>query len=107
MKAMRPSLLPGLIAAARRNMARGASGIRLFELGRRYLDDGERPTLGLLLAGDKAPRHWRTGKAQPFRRLRRQRPKRWQSWPPPVPRRQPADARRGVRASIIPGAPPA
>jgi phenylalanyl-tRNA synthetase beta chain len=66
MKAMRPSLLPGLIAAARRNMARGASGVRLFELGRRYLDDGERPTLGILLAGDKAPRHWRTGKAQPF-----------------------------------------
>jgi phenylalanyl-tRNA synthetase beta chain len=66
MKAMRPSLLPGLIAAARRNMARGATGIRLFELGRRYLEGGERPTLAILLAGDKTPRHWRTGKAQPF-----------------------------------------
>jgi phenylalanyl-tRNA synthetase beta chain len=66
MKAMRPSLLPGLIAAARRNMARGATGVRLFELGRRYLDGGERATLAILLAGDKAPRHWRTGKAQPF-----------------------------------------
>ena len=51
MKAMRPSLLPGLIAAARRNLARGAGEVRLFELGRRYLADGERPTLGLILAG--------------------------------------------------------
>jgi phenylalanyl-tRNA synthetase beta chain len=40
--------------------------VRLFEIGRRYLPDAERPTLGLLLAGDRAPRHWRTGKAQPF-----------------------------------------
>jgi hypothetical protein len=37
MKAMRPSLLPGLLSAARRNMARGAAGLRLFEIGRRYL----------------------------------------------------------------------
>jgi phenylalanyl-tRNA synthetase beta chain len=66
MKAMRPSLLPGLIAAAARNMSRGAQSVRLFELGRRYQGERERPTLGLLLAGDKAPRHWRTGKAQPF-----------------------------------------
>jgi phenylalanyl-tRNA synthetase beta chain len=66
MKAMRPSLLPGLIAAARRNIARGATGVRLFEVGRRYLEGGERATLAVLLAGDKAPRHWRTGKAQPF-----------------------------------------
>ena len=66
MKAMRPSLLPGLIAAAHRNSARGAETIRLFEIGRRYLEDQERPTLGLLLAGDKVPRHWRTGRAQQF-----------------------------------------
>jgi len=66
MKAMRPSLLPGLLAAARRNVARGATSVRLFELGRRYLADGERPTLGVLLAGERAPRDWRSGKAQPF-----------------------------------------
>ena len=66
LKVMRPSLLPGLIAAAKRNLARGADGIRLFELGRRYLDESERPTVGLLLAGTRAPRDWRTGKAQPF-----------------------------------------
>jgi phenylalanyl-tRNA synthetase beta chain len=66
MKAMRPSLLPGLLAAARRNMARGAESVRLFEIGRRYLGHIERPTLGLLLAGDRLPRHWRSGKAQGF-----------------------------------------
>jgi phenylalanyl-tRNA synthetase beta chain len=66
MKVMRPSLLPGLLAAARRNMARGAESVRLFELGRRYLGDGEHPTLGLVLAGDRAARNWRTGKAAGF-----------------------------------------
>ncbi|MEA3058211.1 MAG: phenylalanyl-tRNA synthetase beta chain, partial [Sphingomonadales bacterium] len=66
MKVMRPSLLPGLIAAARRNLDRGASSVRLFEVGRRYLDDAEHPTLSLLLAGDKRPREWQTGNAQPF-----------------------------------------
>ena len=63
---MRPSLLPGLLAAAARNMARGASGVALFEIGRRYLADGERPTLGIVLAGDKAERNWRGGKARGF-----------------------------------------
>lgn len=66
LKAMRPSLLPGLLSAARRNIARGAESVRLFEIGRRYLADGERPTLGLVLAGERAPRHWRTGKAPGF-----------------------------------------
>ncbi|MEO8453621.1 MAG: phenylalanine--tRNA ligase subunit beta [Sphingomicrobium sp.] len=66
MKVMRPSLLPGLIAAARRNFDRGASAVRLFEIGRRYLDDAEHPTLSLLLAGEKRPRNWQSGKAQPF-----------------------------------------
>ncbi|HEY1607067.1 MAG TPA: phenylalanine--tRNA ligase subunit beta [Allosphingosinicella sp.] len=66
MKAMRPSLLPGLLAAARRNLDRGAGTVRLFEIGRRYLADGERPTLGLVLAGDCRPRDWRTGKAEDF-----------------------------------------
>jgi phenylalanyl-tRNA synthetase beta chain len=66
LRLMRPSLLPGLLAAARRNQARGADGIRLFEIGRRYLKDGEPQTLALLLAGDRQSRHWRTGKAQPF-----------------------------------------
>jgi len=63
LKAMRPSLLPGLLSAARRNADRGASAIRLFEVGRRYLAEGERPTLGLVLAGE-GTRDWRAGKGQ-------------------------------------------
>ncbi|HET9427598.1 MAG TPA: phenylalanine--tRNA ligase subunit beta [Allosphingosinicella sp.] len=66
MKVMRPSLLPGLLAAANRNMARGAESIRLFEVGRRYLGDQEHPTLALVLAGERGPRHWRSGKAGGF-----------------------------------------
>ena len=66
MKVMRPSLLPGLIGAARRNLDRGASSIRLFEIGRRYLAEAERPTATLLLAGEKHARSWQAGKAQSF-----------------------------------------
>jgi phenylalanyl-tRNA synthetase beta chain len=66
MKAMRPSLLPGLLAAARRNLARGADSVMLFEIGRRYLPEGERPTLGIVLAGNSGARHWRGGKSRGF-----------------------------------------
>jgi phenylalanyl-tRNA synthetase beta chain len=66
MKVMRPSLLPGLVRSAARNLARGISSVRLFELGRRYLADAERPTLGLILAGEAAPRDWSLGKARLF-----------------------------------------
>jgi phenylalanyl-tRNA synthetase beta chain len=71
MRAMRPSLLPGLLAAARRNADRGAAPQRLFEVGRRYLRgaDGtsEEPlTLAVLLAGEKQPRGWANGKAALF-----------------------------------------
>ena len=66
MKYMRPSMIPGLAAAARRNADRGATSIRLFELGRRYLAEAERPTVGVLLAGDKAPRSWLAAKGVDF-----------------------------------------
>lgn len=71
MKAMRPSLIPGLLAAARRNIDRGADGVRLFEVGRRYLRgeggrSDERRTLCVLLAGEKTPRGWASGKAAQF-----------------------------------------
>jgi phenylalanyl-tRNA synthetase beta chain len=66
MKVMRPSLLPGLLSAARRNIDRGASSVRLFEIGRRYLADGERLTAGILLAGEKSARGWANGKATKF-----------------------------------------
>jgi len=66
LKVMRPSLLPGLIAAASRNLARGATSARLFEIGRRYLAEAERPTATVLLAGEKQARSWQDGKAQAF-----------------------------------------
>ncbi|BBD99326.1 phenylalanine--tRNA ligase subunit beta [Sphingobium amiense] len=66
LKVMRPSLLPGLLSATRRNMDRGASSVRLFEVGRRYFAQGERATVGFVLAGEKTPRGWRSGKAQGF-----------------------------------------
>jgi phenylalanyl-tRNA synthetase beta chain len=66
LKVMRSSLLPGLLSAAARNIKRGADTVRLFEIGRRYLADGERPTLGLVLVGDRRARHWATGKRQAF-----------------------------------------
>lgn len=66
MKVMRPSLLPGLLSAAQRNMDRGASSVRLFEIGRRYLDDSERLTAGVVLAGERTPRGWASGKAAKF-----------------------------------------
>ena len=71
MKAMRPSLLPGLVAAAKRNADRGVHASRLFEIGRRYLrgKDGrsdERLTVGVVLAGEKTPRDWQAGKAAMF-----------------------------------------
>jgi phenylalanyl-tRNA synthetase beta chain len=71
MKVMRPSLLPGLLSAAQRNMDRGASSVRLFEIGRRYLAgaDGasdERMTTGIVLAGERSARNWASGKAARF-----------------------------------------
>lgn len=63
MKAMRPSMIPGLLMAAKRNVDRGATSLRLFEIGRRYFrnadgSSNEKPTLGVILAGEKTPRGW-------------------------------------------------
>src|SRR6185369_1597743 len=52
--------------AARRNLDRGETSVRLFEVGRRYLGDSEHPTLSLLLAGERRTREWQSGKAQAF-----------------------------------------
>jgi len=64
LKVMRPSLIPGLARAAQRNRDRGERSVRLFELGRRYLADAERPTLTVLIAGEAEGRSWRAGKAR-------------------------------------------
>jgi phenylalanyl-tRNA synthetase beta chain len=71
MKAMRPSLLPGLLSAAKRNLDRGAAGLRLFEIGRRYLRgeggaSDERLSLAVVMAGEKIARGWASGKAVTF-----------------------------------------
>jgi len=66
LKVMRPSLLPGLLSATKRNVDRSATSVRLFELGRRYFKQGERATLGFVLAGEKTARGWQSGKAQAF-----------------------------------------
>jgi phenylalanyl-tRNA synthetase beta chain len=63
---MRPSLLPGLLSAAQRNLNRSAESVRLFEIGRRYLGDKEHLTAGVVLTGERTPRGWATGKAQSF-----------------------------------------
>src|SRR5690606_4627055 len=66
LKVMRPSLLPGLLSAVQRNLDRGASSLRLFEIGRRYLEAGERPSLAFVLAGDAVERNWQTAKGRSF-----------------------------------------
>ncbi len=66
LKVMRPSLLPGLLSAARRNLDRSADSVRLFEIGRRYLAEAEHLTAGVVLAGERTARGWATGKAQAF-----------------------------------------
>jgi phenylalanyl-tRNA synthetase beta chain len=71
LKVMRPSLLPGLLSAAQRNLHRGATSVRLFEIGRRYLRgeggaSDEKLSLAVVLAGESVSRGWATGKAKPF-----------------------------------------
>jgi phenylalanyl-tRNA synthetase beta chain len=59
---MRPSLLPGLVAAARRNADRGYPDASLFEVGPLYRDDtpaGQVVVAAGLRAGRSGPRHWR------------------------------------------------
>jgi phenylalanyl-tRNA synthetase beta chain len=59
---MRPSLLPGLVAAARRNADRGFPDAALFELGPLYRDDkpaGQVLTAAGVRAGQTGPKDWR------------------------------------------------
>jgi phenylalanyl-tRNA synthetase beta chain len=60
--ALRPSLVPGLVAALERNLRAGAKSVRLFEAGRVFLppDGKEMRRLGLLLSGEASgSMHWR------------------------------------------------
>ena len=58
---MRPSLLPGLIAAVGRNIDRGFEDIALFEAGHVYsgLEQGDQAmVVGAVRRGRNGPRHW-------------------------------------------------
>jgi phenylalanyl-tRNA synthetase beta chain len=55
---LRPSLVPGLIAALERNLRGGGKSIRLFEIGRVFVAGEESVHLGALLTGDAAPGSW-------------------------------------------------
>lgn len=64
---MRPSIVPGLIASAARNVRHGAKSLRLFELGRVFRNAGggkakdqESETLAVLLSGPMTPENWAT-----------------------------------------------
>ena len=66
--AMRPSVLPGLVEAARRNADRGFPDVALFELGPLYRDDrpeGQASVAAGLRAGHLGPRHWREPPREP------------------------------------------
>jgi phenylalanyl-tRNA synthetase beta chain len=61
---MRPSILPNLIDAAKRNLDRGLGHGSLFEVGPIFMSskpDGYKMVAAGLLYGAKAERHWRTG----------------------------------------------
>jgi phenylalanyl-tRNA synthetase beta chain len=60
---MRPSLLPGLLAAAARNENRGAADLALFEVGQVFLSiepEGQHTYAAAVRSGG-AGRHWRSG----------------------------------------------
>jgi phenylalanyl-tRNA synthetase beta chain len=66
LSAMRTILLPGLLSTAQRNVARDQHSLAIFESGRVFLSNGpdvqpeERLHLGVLLAGEVAPKTWRS-----------------------------------------------
>ncbi|MBB5352313.1 phenylalanyl-tRNA synthetase beta chain [Haloferula luteola] len=62
---LRPSLVPGLIASAQRNLRQGAESLRLFEMGRFFRNAGggkakdmESESLALLISGQRYPAAW-------------------------------------------------
>ncbi|HEX7080265.1 MAG TPA: phenylalanine--tRNA ligase subunit beta [Gammaproteobacteria bacterium] len=65
---MRTSLWPGLLLAARQNLARQRTRLRLFEIGREFAPapDGaaEAPVVAGLAVGSRAPEHWNVEPAE-------------------------------------------
>ncbi len=62
---MRPSLVPGLVSAAARNIRQGSKSLRFFEIGKQFRNAGggkaknlEAESLAILISGEKAPSNW-------------------------------------------------
>ena len=56
---LRNSLVPGLLAALRRNLDQGAKSIALFECGRVFKAVGEGQRLAIVLTGERHESNWR------------------------------------------------
>jgi len=72
MSHMRPSALPGLLAAVARNQAQGTGDVGLFEIGAGYSgpEPGEQAEMAVAVrVGATAPRHW-SGARRPVGRTR-------------------------------------
>lgn len=68
MSVMRPSALPGLLRAVKRNLDRGLTPVRLFEIGACFENDtpkGQFQVAAMVLAGNNGDVHW-ASKAKPF-----------------------------------------
>lgn len=61
---LRPSLLPSLFNVILLNFNRGQKDLRLFEIGKAYLPDGEREVLAVILSGSRL-RDWRDTQKRP------------------------------------------
>jgi phenylalanyl-tRNA synthetase beta chain len=56
---LRPSLLPGLVESAGRNIRRGHRDVQLFEIGNRFTHQGgESQALAFIWTGAGRPQHW-------------------------------------------------
>lgn len=65
---LRPSLTPGLLQIAERNIRQGAKSLRFFEAGRQFRNVGggkatdlENDSIGILLGGEAQPASWTRG----------------------------------------------
>jgi phenylalanyl-tRNA synthetase beta chain len=58
---LRPSLIPGLVDAVANNRHHGRRDVRLFEIGSRFGEWGERRGVALAWTGAATPEHWSGG----------------------------------------------
>ncbi|MBV8141516.1 MAG: phenylalanine--tRNA ligase subunit beta [Verrucomicrobia bacterium] len=64
-KILRPSLVPGLVRAAERNLNRGSSSVAVFEIGRVFKvgTPEESVSLAVLVCGERQSKSWNQGSA--------------------------------------------